>query len=163
LHYLARLIVADDMPGICRRLLCVAAEDVGLAYPQAVSIVKACVDSAMQLGFPEARLPLSQAVILLATAPKSNTVLAIDAALADVRAGKAGGFPRHLQNVHCDGLQDATLTAAQDKYLYPHDFPGNYVKQQYLPDSLKDKVYYRFGENKHEQAALQYRSKQRSL
>jgi len=150
LYYLARLIVADDLPSICRRLLCVACEDVGLAYPNAITIVKACVDSALQLGFPEARLPLAQAVVLLCTSPKSNSAyLAIEAALADVRAGKGGGFPRHLQNVHCDDLE-------QD-YLYPHDYPNHYVKQQYLPDSLKDRVYYHFGENKNEKAALSYR------
>jgi putative ATPase len=152
LHYLAKLIVADDLPSICRRLLCVASEDIGLAYPNAITIVKACVDSALQLGFPEARLPLSQAVILLCTSPKSNSAYsAIDAALADVRAGKGGGFPRHLQNVHCDNQQQ--------NYLYPHDYPNCYVQQQYLPDSLKSRVYYEFGDNKIEQAALEYRLK----
>jgi putative ATPase len=150
LHYLARLILADDLPAICRRLLCVAAEDVGLAYPNAITIVKACVDCALQLGFPEARLPLAQATILLCTSPKSNSaMLAIDAALADVRAGKGGGFPRCVQNVHCDDSDQG--------YLYPHDYPLGYVKQQYLPDSLAGTVYYRFGANKHETAALAYR------
>jgi putative ATPase len=155
LHYLARLIAADDLPSVCRRLLCIAAEDIGLAYPNAIVIVKSCVDSAMQLGFPEARLPLAQAVVLLCTSPKSNTAyLGIEAALADVRAGKGGGFPRHLQNVHCDDLE-------QD-YLYPHDFPNHYVEQQYLPDLLKDRVYYKFGDNKQEQAAFEYRRRIKS-
>ena len=155
LHYLARLIVADDLPSICRRLLAVACEDIGLAYPGAITIVKSCVDSALQLGFPEARLPLSQAVILLCTSPKSNTAyLAIDAAIADVKAGKGGGFPRQLQNVHYDG---ADVENPGQNYLYPHDYPGNYIQQQYLPDSLMGRVYYKFGDNKHEQAALKYR------
>ncbi|MCL2754637.1 MAG: replication-associated recombination protein A [Oscillospiraceae bacterium] len=158
LHYLARLIEADDMAGICRRLLCVAAEDVGLAYPNAIAIVKACVDSALQLGFPEARLPLAQAAILLATSPKSNSVLAVDAAIADVRAGRGVGFPRQLQNVHCDGADNAKPGQG---YKYPHDYPGNYVAAQYLPDSLAGRVYYAFGENKHEQAALAFRRHQR--
>ena len=154
LHYLARLIVADDLPSICRRLLCIAAEDIGLAYPNAIAIVKACVDSAVQLGFPEARLPLAQAVILLCTSPKSNTAcVAIDAALNDVCMGKIGDFPRQLQNKHCDGVGGAD----GQNYLYPHDFLGNYVEQQYLPDILKNRVYYRFGDNKNEQAALSYR------
>ncbi|MCL2037349.1 MAG: replication-associated recombination protein A [Oscillospiraceae bacterium] len=156
LHYLARLIVADDLPSICRRILAVASEDIGLAYPNAITIVKSCVDSALQLGFPEARLPLAQAVILLCTAPKSNSAyLAIESALADVRAGKGGGFPRQLQNKHCDGIGGAD----GQNYLYPHDYPNHYVKQQYLPDSLKDRVYYEFGENKNETAAREYRRK----
>jgi len=153
LHYLARLLEAGDLITAIRRILCSASEDVGLAYPQAVSIVKACVDSALQLGLPEAKLPLAEAVILLATAPKSNTAcMAIDAALADVRAGKAGDIPRHLQNVHAD-------SAGQEReqgYLYPHNFPHRWVKQQYLPDCLKDQVYYHYGDNKTEQAAKKY-------
>ena len=154
LHYLARLIVADDLPSICRRLLAVACEDIGLAYPNAITIVKSCVDSALQLGFPEARLPLAQAVILLCTSPKSNSAyLAVDSAIADVRAGKGGGFPRQLQNVHCDG---ADVAEPGQNYLYPHDYPGHYVEQQYLPDSLKGRVYYEFGEIKNEQAAQEY-------
>jgi putative ATPase len=155
LHYLARLIVADDLPSICRRLLCVACEDIGLAYPNAITIVKACVDSALQLGFPEARLPLAQATVLLCTSPKSNSAyLAVDEALADVRGGKGNGFPRTVQNVHCDGADVAT---PGQRYLYPHDYPNHYVRQQYLPDSLKDRVYYHFGENKNEQSSLAYR------
>lgn len=157
LHYLARLIAAKDLPSICRRLLVIAAEDVGLAFPNAIPIVKACVDSALQLGFPEARIPLADAVVLLATAPKSNSAyLAIDRALADVESGNSGDFPRHLQNVHCDG--EGAAVKGQH-YLYPHDFPNHYVKQQYLPDAIKDRVYYEFGENKLEQAAAEYRKK----
>ncbi len=154
LHYAARLIEAGDIISLSRRLLVIAAEDIGLAYPQAIPIVKACVDSAMQLGLPEARIPLGDAVVLLATSPKSNSGYnAINAALDDVRNGVIGDFPRHLQNVHCDG-EDAEIRGQH--YLYPHDFPNHYVKQQYLPDNLKDKVYYHFGENKFETAAKEY-------
>lgn len=153
LHYLARLLEAGDLAGACRRILCSASEDIGMAYPQAATIVKACVDSALQLGMPEARLPLAQAVILLATAPKSNSVVsAIDAAMRDVQAGKGGSVPRELQNVHADG----TGFEREQGYLYPHDFPGHWVKQQYLPDTLKDVRYYRYGDNKTEQAAETY-------
>ena len=152
-HYLARLLEAGDLIGACRRILCSASEDIGLAYPQAVPIVKACVDSALQLGLPEARLPLAEAVILLATAPKSNTgCMAIDRAIADVRAGKGRGFPRELQNVHADGAG----FEREQGYLYPHDFPHRWVKQQYLPDDLKDAKYYEYGDNKTEQAAKRY-------
>ena len=153
LHYLARVLETGDLPGVCRRILCSASEDIGLAYPQAVPIVKACVDSALQLGLPEARLPLAEACIFLATAPKSNSVVtAIDAAIADVKAGKAGSIPRELQNVHADG----TGFEREQGYLYPHEFPGHWVKQQYLPDELKDTKYYRYGDNKTEQAAKNY-------
>lgn len=157
LHYAARLIEAGDIISLCRRLLVIAAEDVGLAYPQAIVVTKACVDSALQLGLPEARIPLAEAIILLATAPKSNSAeSAIDAALADVRSCDALEFPRHLQNKHFDGKGAAVVG---QHYLYPHDYPNHYVKQQYLPDALADRVYYNFGENKTEQAALQYRRK----
>ena len=153
LHYLARLLEAGDLVTACRRILCSACEDIGLAYPQAISIVKACVDSALQLGVPEAQLPLAQAVILLATAPKSNTAHdAIKAAMADVQKGLGRGFPRHLQNVHADG----TGFEREQGYLYPHDYTNRWVKQQYLPDDLKDTVYYHYGENKNEQAAKAY-------
>ena len=153
LHYLARLLEAGDLIGACRRILCSASEDVGMAYPQAVSIVKSCVDSALQLGLPEARLPLAQACILLATAPKSNSVvMAIDAAASDVRAGKAGPIPRELQNVHADGAG----FEREQGYLYPHEFPGHWVKQQYLPDELHGVKYYEYGDNKTEQAAKAY-------
>ncbi len=153
LHYLARFLETGDLLGACRRILCSASEDIGLAYPMAVPIVKACVDSALQLGLPEARLPLAEAVIFLATCPKSNTgCLAIDAAIADVKAGKAGPIPRQLQNVHADG----TGFEREQGYLYPHDFPNRWVAQQYLPDSLKDAHYYEYGDNKTEQAAKKY-------
>ncbi len=154
LHYAARLIDAGDIISLSRRLLVIANEDIGLAYPQAIPIVKACVDSAMQLGLPEARIPLGNAIVLLATSPKSNSAyLAMDAALADVRNGVVGDFPRHLQNKHYDGV-DAEVRGQH--YLYPHDYPNHYVKQQYLPDALKDKVYYHFGDNKLEKAAEEY-------
>ncbi len=153
LHYLARLLEAGDLITAIRRLLCSASEDVGMAYPQAVAIVKACCDNALQLGLPEAQLPLAQAAILLATAPKSNSVVdAIGKARADVRAGKIGDYPRHLQNVHAD-------SAGQERdqgYLYPHQFPGHWVKQQYLPDLLLGARYYVYGDNKNEQAAREY-------
>ena len=153
LHYLARLLEAGDLIGASRRILCSASEDIGLAYPQAVPIVKACVDAALQLGLPEARLPLAEAVLLLATAPKSNSVvMGIDRAAADVRAGHVGPFPRELQNVHADG----TGFEREQGYLYPHDFPGHWVKQQYLPDDLKNARYYEYGDNKTEQAAKRY-------
>ena len=153
LHYLARLLEAGDLITAIRRLLCSASEDVGMAYPQAALIVKACVDNALQLGLPEARLPLAQAAVLLATAPKSNSVYqGIAAAQADVRAGKTGDYPRHLQNVHADS---AGMEREQG-YLYPHDFPNHWVKQQYLPDVLAGTHYYIYGENKTEQAARRY-------
>ncbi len=153
LHYLARLIEAGDLISACRRILCACCEDVGLAYPQAIPIVKACVDTALQLGLPEARLPLADAVILLCTAPKSNSgVLGIDAALADVRAGRTGDYPRHLQNVHAD----SSGQEREQGYRYPHDYPHHYVAQQYLPDELVGRTYYRYGENKTEQAARRY-------
>ena len=153
MHYLARLLEAGDLQGACRRILCSASEDIGMAYPQAISIVKACVDSALQLGLPEARLPLAQACILLATAPKSNSVLlAIDGAMADVQAGITGSLPRELQNVHTDG----TGFEREQGYRYPHDYPGHWVPQQYLPDELKEKRYYEYGDNKTEQSAKRY-------
>ena len=153
LHYLARAIEVGDLTGICRRILCLASEDIGMAYPQAAMIVKACVDSALQLGLPEARLPLAEACILLATAPKSNSVVvAIDEALADVRSGKVGSIPRELQNVHADG----TGFEREQGYRYPHDFPNHWVEQQYLPDELKGRAYYQPGNNKTEQTAKAY-------
>ena len=152
-HYLARLLEAGDLITAIRRILCSASEDIGLAYPQAVPIVKACVDSALQLGLPEAKLPLSEAAILLATWPKSNSAcMAIDAAMADVRAGRTGDIPRELQNVHADS---AGMEREQG-YLYPHDFPGHWVRQQYLPNELKNRKYYQYGDNKTEQAARRY-------
>ena len=153
LHYLARTLEAGDLLGACRRILCSASEDIGLAYPQAVPVVKACVDSALQLGLPEARLPLAEACIFLATCPKSNTAcVGIDKAWADVKAGKAGPIPRELQNVHADG----TGFEREQGYKYPHDFENRWVKQQYLPNELKNARYYEYGDNKTEQAAKAY-------
>ncbi len=152
-HYLARLLEAGQMQSACRRLMVIAAEDVGLAYPMILPIVKSCVDMALMLGMPEARIPLGDAAVLMATAPKSNTAhIALDSALADVRKGLGGDFPRHLQNVHAD-----TYSMEREQgYLYPHDFPGHWVRQQYLPDALKNTRYYEYGPNKVEQAAKQY-------
>lgn len=157
LHYTARLLAANDLLSVCRRLLVIAAEDVGLAYPQAIVITKACVDSALQLGLPEARIPIAEAVVLLATSPKSNSAYeAINRAMADVEEYGAPDFPRNLQNKHFDGAEAAVRG---QHYRYPHDYPNHYVRQQYLPDLLKDKVYYQFGENRQEQAAAAYREK----
>lgn len=156
-YYLARLLAAGDIQSACRRLLVIASEDVGLAYPNAIAIVKACVDSALMLGMPEARLPLAEAAILLATAPKSNSAYkAVNAALYDIEHIDTGNIPRRLQNVHCEGADD--LPKGQN-YLYPHDYPNHYVKQQYLPDKIKNKKYYEFGDNKTEQAAALYAKK----
>ena len=152
-HYLARLLEAGQMQSACRRLMVIAAEDVGLAYPMIIPIVNACVDMALKLGMPEARIPLGDAAVLMATAPKSNTGhVALDAAMADVRKGKVGDFPRHLQNMHAD-----TYTMEREQgYKYPHDYPNRWVQQQYLPDELVGTCYYSYGENKTEQAAKQY-------
>ena len=152
-HYLARLLEAGQLQSACRRLMVIAAEDVGLAYPQILPTVKSCVDMALMLGMPEARIPLADAAVLMATSPKSNSAyLAYDAAAEDVRRGKGGDFPRHLQNVHAD-----TYTMEREQgYLYPHDYPNHWVAQQYLPDGLKDAKYYLYGPNKLEQAAKQY-------
>ncbi len=153
LHYLARLMEAGDLISACRRIMVIACEDVGLAYPQAIPIVKACVDAANMLGLPEAAIPLGDAVALMATAPKSNSGCAgIHAAMADLKRGKTGDIPRQLQNVHADsaGME------RQQGYLYPHDYPGHYVSQQYLPDKLVGTKYYQYGDNKTEQAAKRY-------
>ncbi len=152
-HYLARLLEVGQMQSACRRLMVIAAEDVGLAYPMIIPIVKSCVDMAFMLGMPEARIPLGDAAVLMATSPKSNTGhVALDAALSDVRKGKTGDFPRHLQNVHAD-----TYTMEREQgYQYPHDYPGNWVQQQYLPDALVGTSYYHYGNNKLEQAAKAY-------
>ncbi len=152
-HYLARLLEAGQMQSACRRLMVIAAEDVGLAYPMIIPIVKSCVDMALMLGMPEARIPLGDAAVLMATSPKSNSAhIAFDAALADVRKGNSCDFPRHLQNVHADSY---TMEREQG-YLYPHDYPNHWVKQQYLPDELVGTKYYEYGSNKLEQAAKQY-------
>ena len=152
-YYLGRLLAAGDLLSPCRRLLVIAAEDVGLAYPQAIVVTKACVDAALQLGLPEGRLPLAEAAVLLATAPKSNSAHnAIIAAMQDIDHGKVGPVPRHLQNVHADSAG----TGKVPTYKYPHVYPNHYVKQQYLPDLVKDAVYYEYGPNKTEQAAKRY-------
>ena len=152
-HYLARLLEAGQMQSACRRLMVIAAEDVGLAYPQIIPIVNACVDMALKLGMPEARIPLGDAAVLMATSPKSNSGhIALDMALEDVRNGKGRGFPRQLQNVHAD-----TYTQEREQgYQYPHDYPNHWVKQQYLPDDISDAKYYEYGANKLEQSAKQY-------
>ncbi len=152
-YYLGRLLVAGDLLSPCRRLLVIAAEDVGLAYPQAIVVTKACVDAALQIGLPEARLPLAEAAILLATAPKSNSAHnAIIEAMSDIQRGKVGEIPRYLKNVHADSAGIKNVP----KYKYPHSYPNHYVKQRYLPEELGDTKYYEFGENKTEQAAMRY-------
>ena len=154
IHYLARLLESGDLPSACRRLLVCANEDVGLANPQIIPIVKAAVDTALAVGLPEARLPLANAVILVAISPKSNSAHdAINAAMEDVRKGNTGPVPRQLQNKHFDGA-DAEVKGQH--YLYPHDYPNHYVEQQYLPDAIKNNVYYEFGENKTEAAYKEY-------
>lgn len=154
LHYLARLLEAGDMISAARRMLVIASEDIGLAYPQCAAIVKACVDSAFQLGLPEARIPLAEAVILMATAPKSNSAAAaIDAAMADVRAGRTGDIPAHIKDAHYGG---ASKLGRGLTYQYPHAFPNHWVQQQYLPDEIKNAHYYDYGANKTEQAAKVY-------
>ena len=154
LHYASRLMEAGDIISLSRRLLVIAAEDIGLAYPQAIPIVKACVDSAMQLGLPEARIPLADAVILLATAPKSNSgIVAIDNAMEDIRKGDAGEIPAYLQDGHYGG---AGKLGKAIGYKYPHSYPDSWVEQQYLPDNLKDRKYYTYGDNKLELAAKDY-------
>ena len=154
LHYAARLIEAGDLPSLCRRLLVIAAEDIGLAYPQAIAITKACVDSALQLGFPEARIPLAEAVILLATAPKSNSAIcAIDAAISELKSKEIYEIPSHLRDSHYGG---AKKLGHGLEYKYPHSYPNNYVKQEYLPKEIRNSKYYEFGQNKTEQAAKKY-------
>ena len=154
LHYLARLLEGGDLPSACRRLLVTAAEDVGLAYPMALPIVKAACDAARELGLPEARIPLAEAVILVATAPKSNSAICgIDAAMEDLRKTGGGEIPAHLRDAHYEGAKD--LGHGQT-YRYPHSFENAWTKQQYLPDALKDRVYYQPGDNKTEQAAAEY-------
>lgn len=155
-HYLCRALTGGDLNAVCRRLLCAASEDIGLAAPMAVSVVNACVESAHRLGMPEARLPLVEAAIYLATLPKSNSAyMAYDRAYRDIAAGLAGPIPRHLQNVHADGEGEKRAQG----YKYPHDYPNHYVKQQYLPDGIKDRVYYEYGNNKTENAAQEYHKK----
>ena len=153
-HYLARLVLSGDIQIICRRLMVIAAEDIGLAYPMAIPIVKACVDSALMLGFPEARIPLAEATVLLATAPKSNSAyMALAKAIEDIEHLDTGEIPRQLQNKHYDGEGN---TVKGQHYLYPHDYPNHYVAQQYLPNNIRNKTYYEYGENKNEQAFKLY-------
>ncbi len=153
-YYLARLLEAGDLPSACRRLMVCACEDVGLAYPQIIPIVKAAVDAALMVGLPEARIPLADAVIMVCNSPKSNSAyLAVDAAMEDVKSGKTGPVPRQLQNKHFDGEDN---TNKGQFYVYPHGYDGHWVKQQYLPDSLKNAKYYEYGDNKNEQAAKEY-------
>lgn len=154
LHYLGRLLAANDLPSACRRLLVTASEDIGLAYPQAVTIVKSCIDSALQLGLPEGKIPLAQAVILLATAPKSNSaVVGISAAMSDIEKGKYGDVPKSLKDGHYSG---AKKMGNSEGYKYSHEYENNWVEQQFLPDEIKDREYYSFGNNKTEQAAKAY-------
>lgn len=152
--YLARLLDAGDLLSPCRRLLCIANEDIGLAYSQAAVITKACVDSALQLGLPEARLPLVHATIMLATAPKSNSAyLAMAKAQALIAEGRGRGYPRALQNMHTDGEE---REVKGQNYKYPHDYENSYVTQQYLPDDIKNERIYEYGQNKNEQSAKAY-------
>jgi len=153
-YYLGRILAAGDLPSACRRLLVCACEDVGLAYPQIIPIVKAAVDTALMVGLPEARIPLADAVVLVATSPKSNSAyMAINGAMSDIERGIGGDIPRQLQNKHFDG-EDALIKG--QNYLYPHDYPNHYVKQQYLPDKIANKKYYTFGDNKTEQKYKEY-------
>lgn len=154
IHYLARLVKAGDIQGVTRRLLCVASEDIGLAVPQAITITEACVSAALQLGFPEARIPLAQATIYLAQCPKSNSVIsAIDMALADLDTIETGDIPNHLKDAHYSGAADLGRGA---DYKYPHDYPNHYINQQYLPDPIKDRKYYNPGNNKNEKSFENY-------
>ncbi len=154
LHYLARLLDAGDLPSACRRLMVCACEDVGLAYPMIIPIVKAAVDAALMLGLPEARIPLADAVVLVCTSPKSiSGINGIDAALDDIHKGKSGPIPRQLQNKHYDGADNPNKGQF---YLYPHMYENHWVYQQYLPDAIKNAHYYEFSDNKMEQAAKAY-------
>lgn len=154
LHYLARLLEAGDLPSACRRLMICACEDVGLAYPQLIPIVKSCVDIAQAVGLPEARIPLADAVVMVCNAPKSNSAYTgINLAMQDVRSGKSGSVPRQLQNMHCDGEDNPNKGQF---YLYPHDYPNHFINQQYLPDLIKNRKYYDYGDNKNEQAFKAY-------
>lgn len=153
-HYLARLISAGDLQSICRRLLVIAAEDIGLAYPMAIAVTKACVDSAIQLGFPEAQLPLAEAVIMLATAPKSNSSsMAVWSAVEDIEKIDVGDIPPQLKDAHYQGAKQFGHGV---EYKYPHNYDNHYTPQQYLPDKIMDKVYYHYGDNKTEQASKLY-------
>ncbi|WP_392486466.1 replication-associated recombination protein A [Haloimpatiens sp. FM7315] len=157
LHYLARLIKAGDLPSICRRLLVIASEDIGLAYPNAIAIVNSCVEAAFRVGFPEAKIPLAEAVILLATSPKSNsTIKAIDKALKDIDSIYISEIPANIRDGHYEGAENF---GRMKNYKYPHDYENHYVKQRYMPESIKDKIYYEYGDNKIEQSAKEYWNK----
>lgn len=161
LHYLARILEAGDLPSACRRLMVCACEDVGLAYPQLIPIVKACVDIAQAVGLPEARIPLADAVVMVCNAPKSNSAyMGINRAMQDLKTGHYGPVPRQLQNMHYDGEDN---NKKGQFYNYPHEYPNHYVKQQYLPDAIKNRVYYEFGDNKNEQAYKAYWEKIKNL
>ncbi len=154
LHYLARLLEAGDLPSACRRLMVCACEDVGLAYPQLIPIVKSCVDIAQAVGLPEARIPLADAVVMVCNAPKSNSAyMGINRATQDLKLGNYGPVPGQLQNMHYDGEDNNNKGQF---YNYPHDYPNHYVNQQYLPDIIRDRVYYEYGDNKNEQAYKAY-------
>ncbi|MBR4723790.1 MAG: replication-associated recombination protein A [Clostridia bacterium] len=154
IYYLAKILSAGDMPSACRRILVIASEDIGLAYPQAAAIANACVDSAVRLGMPEARIPLAEAVIMLATAPKSNSgIMAIDKAMNDISKKDTGTVPKHLQDAHYSGAENL---GHGTEYKYPHSYANHYIKQQYLPDKIKDTKYYEYGDNKAEKAAKEY-------
>ncbi len=159
IHALARLIKGGDLTSICRRLLVIASEDIGLAYPQAISIVKSCTDAALQLGFPEARIPLAQSTILLASLPKSNSAYkAINAALEDLDKIDIGEIPAYL----CDSHSNLSINN-KDMYLYPHDYPNSYVDQEYMPEKIKNKIYYKYGNNKFENSMKSYWDKIKKL
>jgi putative ATPase len=153
-YYLARLLAAGDLPSACRRLMVCACEDVGLAYPQIIPIVKSAVDIANAVGLPEAAIPLADAVVLVAMSPKSAAAHdAVFAALDVVNSGKGGSVPRHLQNKHFDGADNNN---PGQFYKYPHSYPNHWVDQQYLPDELKNMTFYTPGDNKTEQKFKEY-------
>ena len=153
-HYLARILTAGDLQSACRRLMVIASEDIGMAYPMAITIVKSCVDAALQLGLPEARIPLAEAAVLLATAPKSNSVIcAIDEAMQDLQSQDTGDIPQHLKDAHYGG---AKKLGRGIEYKYPHNYPHNYVSQDYLPENLRGRKYYKPQNNKNEQAIETY-------
>lgn len=160
-HYLARLVHAQDLDSICRRLLVIASEDIGLAYPQAISIIKSCVDAAYMIGFPEARIPLAQATVLLAISPKSNSsYAALDSAMKDIIDRNINDIPRYLRDSTYSYMSDSENA---ETYKYPHSYENSYVEQQYLPDSIKNKVYYCPGNNKFEKNATDYINKIKSM
>lgn len=159
IHYLARLIKVGDLISICRRLLVIASEDIGLAYPNALTITNSAVEAAYKLGFPEARIPLAEAVILLANSPKSNSsYMAINKALEDLDKGNIGEIPTHLKDSHYKGSKNMGRGI---EYKYPHAYKNHYVDQEYLPDNLKNKKYYEPADNKLENKYNEYQKKLR--